>query len=113
MTAIGTKQASNPLNLPHNEGHRNILLNNYHMLLRRYYVNRKHTKMLNYVNSMVGCSLLKLENLEKRIQGIKLISTQISNLVYMENAMRKKEEVVADLIELNAFEIVFSSKNYH
>ena len=113
VTAIGTKEASNPLNQPHNEGHRNILLNNYHMLLRRYYVNRKHTKMLNYVNSMVGCSLLKLENLEKRIQGIKLISTQISNLVYMENALRKKEEVVADLIELNAFEIVFSSKNYH
>lgn len=71
---MGTSEASNPLNLPHTKGHINILVNNYHMLLRRYYVPRKHNKMLNYVNSMIGCSLLKLENLEKRIFGIKLIS---------------------------------------
>ena len=31
----------------------------------------------------------------------------------MDHSLRKKEEIVEDLINLNAFEIIFSSKNYH
>ena len=69
--------------------------------------------MINYMNSLIGCSLLKLDNLEKRIFGIKLISDQIGNLPYMDHSLRKKEEIVEDLISLDAFNIIFSSKNYH
>ena len=113
IAAIGTKEGSNPLNQPHTRGHINILINNYHMLLRRYFVPKKHHQMLNHINSLVGCSLLRLENLEKRIFGIKLISDQISNLPYMEKSKEKKEEIVDDLMTLDAFAIIFSSKNYH
>ena len=74
QAAMGTAQASNPLIQVHTRGHINILINNYHSFLRRYYVARKHQRMVNYMNSLIGCSLLKLENLEKRIFGIKLIS---------------------------------------
>lgn len=83
------------------------------MFLRRYYVPRKHHKMVNYMNSLIGCSLLKLENFDKRIFGIKLIADQIGNLPYMEFSQRKKEEIVNDLKSLNAFQTIFSSKNYH
>lgn len=74
---------------------------------------RKYIKMVNYLNSLIGCSLLKIENLEKRIFGIKLISDQISSLPYLDQSMRKKEEIVSNFINLGAFEIIFSSKNYH
>ena len=113
QAAMGTTQASNPLTLQHTRGHINILINNYHTFLRRYFVARKHQKMVNYANSLIGCSLLSLENLEKRIFGIKLISDQIGNLPYMDHSLRKKEEIVEDLVGLKAFEIIFSSKNYH
>lgn len=73
LGAVGTNEASNPLKAVHTRGHINILLNNYHQFLRRYYVPAKHINMHNYANSLVGCILLKLENLEKRIFGIKLI----------------------------------------
>ena len=65
------------------------------------------------MNSLIGCSLLKLENLEKRIFGIKLIADQIGNLPYMDQNLRRKEEIIADLDQLNAFEIIFSAKNFH
>jgi len=42
--------------------------------------------MLNYLNSLIGCSLLRLENLEKRIHGIKLIGDQIGTLPYMDHS---------------------------
>jgi len=113
LGAISTRKSSNPLNQAHTRGHINILTNNYHMLLRRYYVPRKHHRMLNYINSLIGCSLLELENLEKRIFGIKLIADQIASLPYLEQSMRRKEEIAADLKSLNAFKIIFSSKNYH
>ena len=89
------------------------MLNNYQVFLKRYYVHRKQISMLNYLNSLIGCSLLRLENLEKRIHGIKLIGDQIGTLPYMANKDQKSEEIVADLKSLNAFESIFSSKNYH
>lgn len=42
--------------------------------------------MLNYLNSLIGCSLLRLDNLEKRIYGIKLIGDQIGTLPYMDHS---------------------------
>ena len=72
-------------------------MNNYNSFLRRYYVHRKYTKMFNFFNSMIGCSLLRLENLEKRIYGIKLIADIIGTLPYMDQSQRKREEIVADL----------------
>lgn len=54
-----------------------------------------------------------MENLEKRIFGIKLISDQIGNLPYMDQSRVKKEEIMQDLLELKAFEIIFSPHNYH
>lgn len=113
LAAVGTNEASNPLVQAHSKVHINVLTNNYSILLRRYYVPRKHTRMTNYLCSLIGCSLLKLENLEKRILGIKLVSDQISSLPYLQESIKKKEEIVQDLIELNAFQIIFSSKNYH
>ena len=32
---------------------------------------------------------------------------------YLHDSLRRKEEIVDDLMALNAFEIIFSSKNYH
>ena len=86
LAAMATRKNSNPLNQPHERGHLNILINNYHSILRRYYVHRRHTKMLNYLNSLIGCSLLRLDNLEKRIYGIKLIGDQIGTLPYMDHS---------------------------
>ena len=74
LAIFTSNQPGNPLNQPHTKGQVNILINNYRQMLTRYYVPRRHTRMVNYMNSMIGCSLLRLENLEKRIHGIKLIA---------------------------------------
>ena len=31
----------------------------------------------------------------------------------MDQNLRRKEEIIADLDQLNAFEIIFSAKNFH
>ena len=65
------------------------------------------------MNVRIGATLLQLENLEKRIIGIKLISEQIWNMPYLSESAERQKEIVTDLVQLKVFEIIFSSKNFH
>lgn len=82
LAALGAEGKGAPFGVAVTRAQINITTAAYHMLLRRYYVNRQHHNMVNYLNLQIGSTLLNGSNLEKRILGIKIVSDQISNSRY-------------------------------
>ena len=82
LGALAAEGKGSPFSVTVTRAQINITTAAYHMLLRRFYVNRAHHNMVNYLNLQIGSTLLNGSNLEKRILGIKIVSDQISNSRY-------------------------------
>jgi len=84
------------MNKQFSKEHMNQLVNSLSGLLRRYYVPAKYQSMVNYLNTAIGSTLLASKNLEKRIQGVKMIVDQIkearTNSYHVRNAEVNREE---------------------
>lgn len=77
MDAVTANVPDTPADKSGAKDHMNWIVNNLSGLLRRYYVPAKYQSMVNYLNTAIGSTLIDSKNLEKRIQGVKMIVDQI------------------------------------
>ena len=71
--ALSCKGKTSPLMVPFSKSQMTNLINSYHTLLKRYFSTPTSTQELNFLSTCMGSSLLAVDNLEKRLNGVKIL----------------------------------------